>query len=184
VPAIGFPQNISVGPNGIRDRPISPRSPWQNGYVAAFLYMYARALWGLTRNLRKPRNTAKCLPTPSLHFCYSAVKPAAPLTRHHPHDTRRSGSGLGAAPRSEFALQRQPCVRQAALEQLPTTNAVHDRLLQSMRVRFSDSEQWSSPVKPPRSQNYVKPHDARTRVRLGKFDSNSCAWPCPPYCGR
>src|SRR5260221_1722066 len=43
------------------------------------------------------------------------------------------------------------------------TNAVHDRLLQSMRVRFSDSEQWSSPVKPPRSQNYVKPHDARTR---------------------
>src|SRR5712671_6958113 len=47
------------------------------------------------------------------------------------------------------------------------TNAVQDRLLQSMRVRFSDSEQWSSPVKPPRSQNYVKPHDARTRVRLG-----------------
>src|SRR5258708_26423397 len=43
------------------------------------------------------------------------------------------------------------------------TNAVHARLLQSMRVRFSDSEQWSSPVKPPRSQNYVKPHDARTQ---------------------
>jgi hypothetical protein len=46
-----------------------------------------------------------------------------------------------------------------------------------MRVRFSDSEQWSSPVKPPRSQNYVKPHDARTRVPNscdnetgGKFD--------------
>jgi len=33
-----------------------------------------------------------------------------------------------------------------------------------MRVWFSDSEQWSSPVKPPRSQNYVKPHDARTRA--------------------
>src|SRR5260370_24905518 len=46
------------------------------------------------------------------------------------------------------------------------TNAVHDRLLQSMRVRFSDSEQWSSPVKPPRSQNYVKPHDARMRVHV------------------
>src|SRR6266446_6287178 len=44
------------------------------------------------------------------------------------------------------------------------TNAVHDRLFQSMRVRFSDSEQWSSPVKPPRSQNYVKPHDARARA--------------------
>src|SRR5260370_589344 len=48
------------------------------------------------------------------------------------------------------------------------TNAVHDRLLQSMRVRFSDSEQWSSPVEPPRSQNYVKPHDARTRVHVAK----------------
>jgi hypothetical protein len=35
-----------------------------------------------------------------------------------------------------------------------------------MRVRFSDSEQWCSPVKPPRSQNYVKPHDARTRDTL------------------
>src|SRR5258708_39783138 len=51
---------------------------------------------------------------------HSAVKPAEPLTRHHPHDTRRSGCGLGAAPRSEFALQRQPCVRQAALEHLAT----------------------------------------------------------------
>src|SRR5260370_36460898 len=43
----------------------------------------ARALWGLTRNLRKPRNTAKCFPTPSLHFCYpggtaSAAFPAQP----------------------------------------------------------------------------------------------------------
>ncbi len=66
--------------------------------------------------------------------------------RHNPHDARSSGSGLGAAPRS----------------------AVHDRLLQSMRVRFSGSEQWSSPVKPPRSQNYVKPHDARTRVHVAK----------------
>jgi hypothetical protein len=47
------------------------------------LYMYARALWGLTRNLRKPRKPAKCLPTPSLHFCYpggigSAAFPAQP----------------------------------------------------------------------------------------------------------
>src|SRR5258708_3814321 len=70
---------------------------------------------------------------------------------------------IGAAPWSKFALQRQPSVRQAALEQLPTPI---DRLLQSMRVRLSDSEQWSSPVKPPRSQNYVKPHDARTRVHV------------------
>src|SRR6266446_9408608 len=62
------------------------------------------------------------------------------------------------------------------------TNAVPDRLLQSMCVRFSDSEQWSSPVKdseqwsspvkPPRSQNYVKPHDARTRVLVGPAPTN------------
>src|SRR5258707_15419112 len=31
-----------------------------------------------------------------------------------------------------------------------------------MCVRFSDSEQWGSPVKPPRSQNYVKAHDVLT----------------------
>ena len=44
-----------------------------------------------------------------------------------------------------------------------------------MRVRFSDSEQWSSPVKPPRSQNYVKPHDARTRVHIDRCGY----WPVP-----
>src|SRR5258705_8504250 len=54
--------------------------------------------------------------------CTSAIRaePAAPLPRHNPHDARSSGSGLGAAPRSKFALQRQPSVRQAALEHLPT----------------------------------------------------------------
>src|SRR6266436_8733409 len=40
-----------------------------------------------------------------------AVESAAPLSRHHPHDARGSGSGFGAAPRSEFAFQRQPCAR-------------------------------------------------------------------------
>ena len=74
---------------------------------------------------------------------HSAVKPAAPLTK----------AALCATGRARTAAD---------------TNAVHDRLLQSMRVRFSDSEQWSSPVKPPRSQNYVKPHDARTRVHVAK----------------
>src|SRR5260370_20489550 len=93
------------------------------------LSVRARALWGLTRNLRKPRNTAKCPPTLSLHFCYPgatglrfrlgrqpAVEPAAPLSRHNPHDARSSGSSLGAAPWSKFELQSQPSVRQAALE--------------------------------------------------------------------
>jgi hypothetical protein len=40
------------------------------------VYIHARALWGLTRNLRKPRNTAKCLPTPSLQ---NALCPAVEL---------------------------------------------------------------------------------------------------------
>jgi hypothetical protein len=42
-----------------------------------------------------------------------------------------------------------------------------------MRVRFSDSEQWSSPVKPPRAQNYVKPNNARTRVHVQKARASS-----------
>jgi hypothetical protein len=96
----------------------------------------ARALWGLTRNLRKPRNTAKCLPTPSLHFCYPgatglrfrpgrqpAVESAAPLSRHNPHDARDSGSSLGSAPRSEFALQRQPFRHQCRSRQAPSEHA-------------------------------------------------------------
>src|SRR5258708_4443930 len=137
----------------------------------------------VARNRGKAQYLRDRKPTPSLCFCdpdatslrpgpggHSAVKPAAPLTRHHPHDTRRSGSGLGAAPRSEFALQRQPSVRQACAtgraRTAADTNAVHDRLLQSMRVRFLDSEKWGSPVKPRRSQNYVNPQDARRRVRV------------------
>src|SRR5258708_31900467 len=112
---------------------------------------------GLTRNLRKPRNTAKCLPTPSLHFCYPgatglrfrsgghpAVKPTAPLSRHYPRDARDSGSSLGAAPWSKFALQRQPSVRQAALEQLPTPMPFTTGSFRECAFRFSDSEQWSS----------------------------------------
>jgi hypothetical protein len=43
-----------------------------------------------------------------------------------------------------FALQRQPSVRQAALEQSADTNAVPDRSVQSMRVQFSGSVQRSS----------------------------------------
>jgi hypothetical protein len=152
----------------------------------------ARALWGRTRNLRKPRNTAKCLPTPSLHFCYPgttalrfrpgrqpAVEPAAPLSGRHPHDARSSGSGLGAAPRSEFALQRQRCVRQAALEQLPTPMPFTTGSFRACASGLSDSEQWSSPVKPPRSQNYVKPHDARTRVHVAKVPQASPQRPQP-----
>src|SRR5258708_846387 len=68
---------------------------------------------------------------------HPAVKPTAPLSRHYPHNSRDSGSSLsfpgttlimhGTPARvlaqhlgSKFALQRQPSVRQAALEQLPT----------------------------------------------------------------
>jgi hypothetical protein len=45
------------------------------------------------------------------------LKIAAPAG-HQP--ARRSGSGLGVAPRSEFALQRQSSPREAALEHLAT----------------------------------------------------------------
>src|SRR5260370_12080819 len=48
------------------------------------------------------------------------MEATAPLSGQHPHDARDSGSSLGAAPRSEFALQREPSVRQATLEHLAT----------------------------------------------------------------
>src|SRR5258706_7974593 len=66
-----------------------------------------------------------------------------------PHDTRRSGSGLGAAPRSKFALQRQPSVRQPALEQLPTPMPFTTGSFRAMRVRFSNNGVHQ--CKPPRS---------------------------------
>src|SRR5258706_13092640 len=78
---------------------------------------------------------------------------------------------ISRAPTARRSTLVEICASKAALcatgraRTAADTNAVHDRLLQSMRVRFSDSEQWSSPVKPPRSQNYVKPHDARAPYR-------------------
>src|SRR5260370_35810688 len=39
--------------------------------------------------------------------------------------------------------------------------------LQSMHIRFSDSEQWCSPAKPPRSQNYVSTLVCRVTAWLG-----------------
>ena len=84
------------------------------------------------------------------------MEPTAPLSRHNPHDARSSGSGLGAAPWSKFALQRQPSVRQAALEQLPTpmlfttgsfracasgsrtaNNGVHQLSLRARKIMFA-----------------------------------------------
>ena len=112
---------------------------------AVSVHVRARALWGLTRNLRKPRNTAKCLPTPSLCFCYPsatslrfrsgghpAVKPTAPLSRHYPmmHGTparvlaqhlgrnlRFKGSPLCDRPRSNS------CRHQCRSRHAPSENA-------------------------------------------------------------
>ena len=58
-------------------------------------------------------------PAPSLSFGNSGSASCCPGA-HYPHDALASGSGFGAALRSEFTLQRQPSVRQAALEHLPT----------------------------------------------------------------
>src|SRR5262245_12282260 len=52
--------------------------------------------------------SAFCCPRPGRQ---PAVESAAPLSQHHPHDAGGSGSGFGAAPRSEFARQRQSCAR-------------------------------------------------------------------------
>jgi hypothetical protein len=100
---------------------------------------------------------------------HPAVKPTAPLSGQHPHDARSSG-GLGAAPRSEFALQRQPSVRQAALERLPTPMPFTTR---SFRACAPGSRTANNGVHQARSQNYVKPHDARTRVHVAKVAPDS-----------
>src|SRR5258708_20198517 len=71
-------------------------------------------------------------------------EPAAPLTRHHPHDTRRSGSGLGAAPRSEFCASKAALCATGRARTSCDANAVPDRSVQSMRVQFSGSVQRSS----------------------------------------
>src|SRR5258707_14478598 len=75
--------------------------------------------------------------------------PARVLAQHLGRNLRFKGSPLCDRPGS---WRHQCRSRQAPSEH--------------MRVRFSDSEQWSAAVKPPRSQNYVKPHDARTRVHV------------------
>src|SRR5260221_14308466 len=120
-------------------------------------HVRARALWGLTRNLRKPRNTAKCLPTSSLHFCYPgatglrfrpgrqpAVEPAAPLSRHNPHDARELRLESWRSTLVEICASKAALCATGHARTTADTNAVHDRLLQSMRVRFSDSVQRSS----------------------------------------
>src|SRR5260370_32097230 len=146
---------------------------------------------GVTRNLTTPNIAGS--KTPSLLLLLSgrdqpsfrsgghpAVKPTAPLSRHYPRDARDSGSSLGAAPWSKFALQRQPSVRQAALEQLPTPMPFRTG---SFRARASGSRTANNRVhqfKPPRSQNYVKPHDARTRVLFAKL-ARSRGTPTPEH---
>src|SRR5262249_25757233 len=71
----------------------------------------------LLTGAKRPPATSLCFGDSGSAFCcpgagrQPAVESAAPLSRHHPPDARGSGSGFGAAPRSEFALQRQSCAR-------------------------------------------------------------------------
>jgi hypothetical protein len=148
---------------------------------------FGRTWMAVSRHGVLPRNRGKAQylrdrkPTPSLRFSnpgatnlrpgpggHSAVKPTAALSGHHPHDTRRSGSGLGAAPWSKFALQRQPSVRQAALEQLPTpmpfTTGSFRACASGSRTANNGVHQLSLRAR----KIMVKPHNARTRVHVAK----------------
>src|SRR5258705_1815320 len=104
--------------------------------------------------------------------CTSAIRaePAAPLPRHNPHDARSSGSGLGAAPRSKFALQRQPSVRQAALEHLPTpmpfTTGRFKHACPVLGQRTTVIIEQIPCLCADISVRNVRPHNARTRVLL------------------
>src|SRR5258707_15012914 len=71
---------------------------------------------------------------------------------------------------SEMSETKASKLRRARPHAAADTNAVHDRLLQSMRVRLPGSGQWYSSVKPhdftSGSQNYVRPHNGRARTAL------------------
>src|SRR6266436_3888498 len=99
------------------------------------------------------------LPTPALGFCYPratslrfrsgghpAVKPTAPLSRHNPHDARELRLESWRSTSVEICASKAALCATGRARTAADTNAVHDRLLQSMRVQFSGSEQWSSPV--------------------------------------
>src|SRR5467141_2915302 len=53
----------------------------------------------------------------------------------NPHDARSSGSGLGAAPSVGICASKAALCATGRARTAADTNAVHDRLLQSMRVR-------------------------------------------------
>ncbi len=79
--------------------------------------------------------------------------PALVLAQHLGRNLRFKGSPVCDRPHSASA----------------DTNAFLDRLLRDMRVRFSDSEQWCSPVKASALAKLCKtPNDARTRAYMSQ----------------
>src|SRR5216683_5452282 len=90
----------------------------------------------LPRNRGKAQYLRDRKPTPSLCFC----DPGATRLRPGPggHSAVKPSTSVGICA-SKAALCATGHARTSC-----DANAVHDRLLQSMRVRFSDSEQWSS----------------------------------------
>src|SRR6266481_6980336 len=105
------------------------------------------------RNRGKAQYLRDRKPTPSLHFCYPgaaglrfrqpAVEPAASLSRTtlmmHGAPALVLAQHLGRNLRLKAALWATGRARTSC-----DANAVPDRSVQSMRVRFSNSEQWSS----------------------------------------
>jgi hypothetical protein len=108
---------------------------------------------------------AERLPAPCCGSARHGIGSA--VSRHHPHDARCSGEGFGAATRSEFAVQRQPCARWAAFERLATPMPFSAG---SFRVCASGSGQRTTVVIETNSmfagisvQN-LRPHDAHARA--------------------
>ena len=127
-----------------------------------------RPLETLSTAVAAPRQSALCLPRSwgrsiVRHGSGSAAFPI------DPQDARGSGSGLGAAPWSEFALQRKPSVRQAALEHLPTpmpftTGSFRACAASSGQRTMVVTEQFHVCAQADISVRNVRPHDG------------TCAW--------
>jgi hypothetical protein len=137
--------------------------------------MYARALWGLTRNLRKPRNTAKCLPTPSLHFCY----PGATRLRPGPggHSAVKPSSSVGICA-SKAALCATGHARQSMSGVEDGNRELHISTVsiepEGVCVAVRDTGHGLRPESLPR---LFEPFSSRSAARLSKPMVGGCGRP-------
>jgi hypothetical protein len=92
------------------------------------------------------------------------VEPAAPLSRHNPHDARELRLESWRSTLVEICASRQPCVRQATLEHLATPMPISTGYFRACasdsRAADDDVHQLRLMISPVCSQSYVRPPPA------------------------